>query len=95
MPPALLPTVRQPGNEAAWDALAADVAKCLHRTGCCVVRDPRVGTADNECFLDMMERYFSQSGEAKMADCRPHLHYQVSCHPLPSCRDFCGLPIGI
>jgi len=46
------------------------------------VRDPRVRAADNERFLDMMERYFSRPGDAKMADSRPDHHYQVPCRCL-------------
>ena len=68
---------RRQGDGAARAALAAGVAECLRRTGCCVVRDPRVRAADNERFLDMMERYFSRPGDAKLDDCRPDLHYQV------------------
>ena len=56
------------------------MAACLSQTGCLLVRDPRVNAADNDCFLDLMERYFGQSREAKMADVRPDLHYQV-CRP--------------
>ena len=39
--------------------------------------DPRVAAADNARFLDMMERYFAQDAELKMAQARPELHYQV------------------
>jgi len=42
-----------------------------------VVRDPRTSEYDSKRFLDMMERYFTQDRAAKMADVRPHLHYQV------------------
>lgn len=42
------------------------------------VRDPRVHAADNEQFLDMMERYFGQPYAVKLAQARPDLHYQVS-----------------
>ncbi len=54
-----------------------DMADCLAQTGCLIVRDPRVGTAEADCFLDMMERYFSQPTNAKMQDVHPELHYQV------------------
>ncbi len=42
------------------------------------MRDSRVDSADNERFIDMMERYFSQSAADKKAEERPELHYQVS-----------------
>ncbi|KAI7836680.1 hypothetical protein COHA_009456 [Chlorella ohadii] len=43
--------------------------------------DPRVDTRDNEGFLDLMERYFAQPLEEKMADVRPELAYQVGATP--------------
>jgi hypothetical protein len=65
------------------------VARCLEQTGCLVVRDPRVGSAEADRFLDLMERYFGQPDAAKMPDVHPELHYQVcmgglfaSCKPL-------------
>jgi hypothetical protein len=63
------------GGEVA--RLCAEVAESLRSTGCVVVRDPRVAAADNARFLDMMERYFAQDAELKMAQARPELHYQV------------------
>ena len=58
--------------------LCQAVADCLRKTGCLVVRDPRVNAEDNIAFLDMMERYFAQSTAAKLKDTRPKLHFQVS-----------------
>jgi hypothetical protein len=52
-------------------------AAALPATGCLVVRDPRTSEADSRRFLDMMERYFCQDADAKMADARPELHYQA------------------
>ena len=54
-----------------------DMADCLAQTGCLIVRDPRVGTAEADCFLDLMERYFNQPASSKMEDVHPELHYQV------------------
>eukprot|EP00195_Chlamydomonas_chlamydogama_P005609 CAMPEP_0202898288 /NCGR_PEP_ID=MMETSP1392-20130828/6838_1 /ASSEMBLY_ACC=CAM_ASM_000868 /TAXON_ID=225041 /ORGANISM="Chlamydomonas chlamydogama, Strain SAG 11-48b" /LENGTH=394 /DNA_ID=CAMNT_0049584163 /DNA_START=103 /DNA_END=1287 /DNA_ORIENTATION=- len=62
-------------------AMCQGVSKCLHETGCLVVRHPRVLSTHNEQFLDTMERYFSQPAEAKMAEARPNLHYQVGVTP--------------
>ena len=55
----------------------AAVAACLRETGALVIRDPRCSTADNDRFLDMMERYFGQSADLKRKQERPELHYQV------------------
>ncbi|KXZ41566.1 hypothetical protein GPECTOR_390g205 [Gonium pectorale] len=62
-------------------ALAHGVADCLHKTGCLIVRDPRVPAAMNDTFLDLLERYFDQPADRKMADCRPNLDYQVGVTP--------------
>ncbi|KAJ8600179.1 hypothetical protein CTAYLR_001951 [Chrysophaeum taylorii] len=69
----------------------AEVAEALHKYGCLVVRDPRVEPAHNELFLDMMERYFSQSDG--VTDARPELHYQVGVTPsgVEKARNHCGL----
>lgn len=36
----------------------AKVAQALHEYGLLIIKDPRVRPADNDKFLDMMERYF-------------------------------------
>eukprot|EP00208_Stichococcus_sp_RCC1054_P003881 CAMPEP_0206142736 /NCGR_PEP_ID=MMETSP1473-20131121/18057_1 /ASSEMBLY_ACC=CAM_ASM_001109 /TAXON_ID=1461547 /ORGANISM="Stichococcus sp, Strain RCC1054" /LENGTH=383 /DNA_ID=CAMNT_0053537849 /DNA_START=242 /DNA_END=1393 /DNA_ORIENTATION=- len=69
------------GDVEARRRLAKGIAESLRRTGCCVVRDPRVGPQDNCQFLDTMEAYFAQPAAAKMADARPELHYQVGATP--------------
>lgn len=77
--------------------LAAKVADAFHQTGMLVIRDPRVPAADNENFLDLMERcgtrrpssttatlprrYFSQPTACLMQDARPQLSYQVGSTP--------------
>ena len=61
--------------------LCAALAACLQQSSALVVRDPRVDTADNDAFLSLLERYFSQPLEAKMADVRPELAYQVRTIP--------------
>lgn len=38
--------------------LCRNVAETLAQTGVLVVRDPRVSSADNASFIDMMEEYF-------------------------------------
>lgn len=63
------------------DETAVAIARCLSETGCLVIRDFRVNTADNEAFLNMMERYFEQPTEVKLLDARPSCHYQVGVTP--------------
>ena len=57
--------------------LCAAAAECMCSTSALVVRDPRVDSAQNEAFLSLMERYFAQPAEDKMADVRAELSYQV------------------
>jgi hypothetical protein len=64
------------GDAAVQDA-CRQVAECLRDTGALVVRDPRVSPEDNQSFLDLMEQYFGQDHEAKLADARAELCYQV------------------
>eukprot|EP00126_Sphaerothecum_destruens_P001706 Sdes_comp15119_c0_seq2m3928 len=65
------------------------LTKILHEIGTAVIRDPRVPAKENDIFLDMMERYFSQPDELKQFDERPELGYQVGVTPemkeLPLC----------
>ena len=63
-------------DPAVQDACRA-VADCLRDTGALIVRDPRVNADDNSRFLDMMEAYFSQPHEVKLADVHPELCYQA------------------
>jgi hypothetical protein len=67
--------------EGELGAQCAAMAQCIHETGCLVVRDARVTEEDNVKFVDMMQRYYAQSKEAKMADARPDIHYQVGVTP--------------
>ena len=71
------PFITGQGSADDIASLGCQVADCLHRTSCLVVRDPRVAISDSNRFLDLVERYFDQSHEAKLADARPHLHFQV------------------
>lgn len=41
------------------------MADCMHESGVLIVKDPRVSMADNETFLNMLERYFEQPPELK------------------------------
>eukprot|EP01087_Luapelamoeba_hula_P017893 TRINITY_DN5692_c0_g1_i1.p1 TRINITY_DN5692_c0_g1~~TRINITY_DN5692_c0_g1_i1.p1 ORF type:complete len:377 (-),score=64.10 TRINITY_DN5692_c0_g1_i1:46-1128(-) len=66
-----------------------EMAQFIHETGVLVVRDPRVSGADNDVFIDNMEKYFGQSDELKHPDARPQYYYQVGVTPefteLPRC----------
>jgi hypothetical protein len=57
----------------------AKVAEALHKFGVCVVRDPRVVEADNDAFLQMMERYFESSDGKR--DARPEAAFQMGVTP--------------
>jgi len=61
------------------DLLCLQVAEALHNFGCVVVRDPRVQEHANSEFLDMMERYYSQSDG--VSDARPEVGFQVGVTP--------------
>lgn len=61
--------------------LAQGIADSLQRTGCVIVRDPRVAQSDNQRFLNTMETYFARGTAVNSADCRPELHYQVGATP--------------
>ena len=72
----LAPFLEAPESRQARELCAA-LAACLHETSALVVRDPRVDSRLNDSFLDLMERYFAQPLETKMADVREDLSYQV------------------
>lgn len=63
-------------------------AESLKKFGAVLIHDPRVVAADAETFLSMMERYFSQQRDKKLADARPHLFYQVRHAILQRCNTF-------
>lgn len=67
-------------SETARAACAA-VADSLRETGLAIIRDPRVSEADNDAFLDLLERYFEQPDEVLDKDTRPELFYQVGRTP--------------
>ena len=69
--------VARDSPSAEQNRFCTEVASCLQQTGCLIVRDPRVSPEQSDCFLDMMERYFSQPPDLKMPDVHPELHYQV------------------
>ena len=80
-------------TSSAVNELCKALADCLSRTGCVVVKDPRVASEDNSHFVDLMERYFSQEADIKSRDARPELHYQVLSWPWfwPAKIDHCHL----
>eukprot|EP01052_Picozoa_sp_SAG31_P042357 SAG31_NODE_6701_length_1919_cov_1.388462_3_plen_124_part_00 len=42
-----------------------------------VRQDPRASNADNNNFIDLMQRYYSQPLDALLEDARPDIFYQV------------------
>lgn len=64
-------------GEEAVRALCATVSASLRDTGALLVKDPRCPAADNDRFLDVVERYFARSADSKRLQERPNLHYQV------------------
>ena len=83
------------GDAAARAAEGAKAAASLHATGCLYVKDSRVAAADNERFLDLLERYFAASDGRR--DARPELHYQVGVTPamVERPRDHCARVAGL
>lgn len=55
------------------------VANALHQYGILIIKDPRVNESHNNTFLDLMERYFTQSDGIK--DARPEYSFQVGVTP--------------
>ena len=64
--------------KAAPHSQAADA---LITYGALLLHDSRVSKEDNNTFLDLIEDYFAQPGEALKKDERPELGYQGS--PIP------------
>lgn len=72
-------------NENA-DAECKKVVESLHRFGVLIIKDPRVSVVNNNEFLDLMERYFSTTGEKlyageKLEDERVEIHHQRGVTP--------------
>lgn len=66
--------------ECTKDAAAA-LTTSLEQYGAVLVRDSRVSAADSDAFVDLMERYFEQSRDAKLTDARPEFYHQVGATP--------------
>lgn len=62
-------------DSAAYKVECEKVAHCFREYGICVLKDPRVSEADNQKFLNMMEKYFELSDGVR--DARPEYAYQV------------------
>jgi hypothetical protein len=75
----LAPYLGSAGGSVVEDVRApcATVSASLRDTGALLVKDPHCSAADNDHFIDVVERYFARSAEAKRLQERPHLHYQV------------------
>lgn len=68
-------------EKKTFDAECKAIADNLHKYGLLVVKDPRVDPSENEVFIDMMERYYSQPFADKEVDVRKEFHYQVGATP--------------
>ena len=66
-------------NPEAYRNECLKVADALHKYGVAIIKDPRVNQADNDRFLDMLEKYFEISDGSR--DARPEYHYQVGVTP--------------
>lgn len=64
-------------NSSKMYELSRRLVQILRTQSFVVVRDPRVTAADNNRYLDMMERYFAQPEEVLREDERPEVYYQV------------------
>lgn len=65
------------GSVAGTKHACSRLVSILHAQSFVIVYDPRVSDADNDRYLDMMERYFSQPDEVLRKDERPEVYYQV------------------
>jgi isopenicillin N synthase-like dioxygenase len=69
-------------RDAGKSAKACErLASCLQHYGAVLVHDSRVLPADGNRFRSLMELYFAQPLEAKLADVHPEFHYQVGATP--------------
>lgn len=62
------------------------VAQSLHKYGCLVIKDPRVNQAENDKFLNMIEKYFQNRSKdyyanKSVSDIHPEYDYQVGATP--------------
>ena len=65
------------GDRAGTNDTIHRLVNILRKQSFVIVRDPRVSAADNDRYLDMMERYFAQPEETLRKDERPEVYYQV------------------
>lgn len=62
------------------------VAEALHKYGCLIIKDPRVNQAQNDKFLDTLQKYFETRSKSFYAnqptkDIYPEYHYQIGATP--------------
>lgn len=65
------------GSVAGTKHACSRLVNILRAQSFVIVYDPRVSNVDNDRYLDMMERYFSQPEEVLRKDERPDVYYQV------------------
>jgi isopenicillin N synthase-like dioxygenase len=79
-------------NKKAWQKDCKTITETLKQYGFLIVKDPRVTMANNDTFIDTLERYYGQAEEKKAPDVRKDLHYQVGITPEKTerARDHCS-----
>lgn len=69
--------LNQPHDTPLVAAECRKAAEALITYGALLLHDSRVSERDNDVFLDLLEDYFAQPGEALKKDERPELSYQI------------------
>ena len=76
----------QGSTDAKTMETCRQLADCFHRFGICIIKDPRVDMADNDAYIDLMEKYFDNVSQGyydgkELEDARPSQHYLVGVTP--------------
>jgi len=78
-------------NSNEWENDCKTIGQILHQYGFLLVHDPRVNEAENDKFIDLLEKYYDQPESARMPDVRKEYHYQVGTTPsgIEKARNHC------
>jgi len=68
-------------DDATKEKIGTDIRESLEKFGAVLVKDGRVSEARNSEFVEMLQKYFSQSREVKLRDVRKELNYQRGVTP--------------
>ena len=58
-----------------------NIVKCLHETSCLVIRTNQITQEEQHNFKNLMCKYYEQTTEEKLKDCRPETGYQLGTTP--------------